>query len=366
MFPLAVGSIRARIFAIALLAFAPPAIFATVLAIEEVRDAQAEAESHLNAATRALADRYKRVFGSISETLTILADRPRIQRAAMVRGLECREILQGYAEIINRGALVKYTNIALNDVSTGLPLCSALTGPSTEGVGRAPWLQRIVETGEIGFGGYRIGVVTGRPILIAGTLVRDNDGRPAGVLLLAADLAGASAADHLLPTVPGLAATVFSGAGMVLFQYPETDLIGRSLHDASLVEFSGGIGEAGVYEGLGFDGVDRIFAVRRLDAPEPTFVAVGQLLDEVKRASDPEATRRAGRGNPEGRGWRLFGTRRRSRTFRNGKGGRVIQRHGGGSRCAKRRDQGASTAADDDAGKAEDNIRSRGGRHHRP
>ncbi len=140
--------------------------------------------------------------------------------------------------------------------------------------------QNLLQSDEFVVSEYHICKNTGEAVVSMGASVRDSQDQVLGVINVGLDLAWFNqlASDSDLP--PGSTLTVFDRSGVVLAHYPDPEnWVGKNLPESSVFQTIHQEIE-GTTEGLGTDGIRRLFAFVALSGTnESVFISIGIPAD---------------------------------------------------------------------------------------
>lgn len=169
-----------------------------------------------------------------------------------------------------------YLNFGLIGTNGHL-LCSALPSGAGLDLSDRDYFQRALKGSGLAVGAYNQGRISGKPSINFGYPVHDAEGRVQAVAYAAMDLAwlNALAAHAELPK--GATLTVVDREGTILARYPDPDLwVGKVIPNTDIFRAILKTEDEGVVEGVGLDGIRRLFAYTPLDdSPHATFLYTG-------------------------------------------------------------------------------------------
>ncbi len=149
-----------------------------------------------------------------SDFLAQLAQLPEIQHALEDQAACARRL----AEL--RGFLPHYANLGVAD-REGNIRCSAVLLPGPVNAADRRWFQRAMETGASSVGEFQIGRITGKPVLVLATPLRDPQGEIHQVLFASIELEDLSEWLASLPLPPGAWGALLDAQGILLARWPE-------------------------------------------------------------------------------------------------------------------------------------------------
>jgi PAS domain S-box-containing protein len=245
------SALRFRLLALIGLVFVPALGLIVWTAVEDRRVTATRIQDGLGRLAREIAFEQQAVIEGAHQLLAALADVPAV-RTADPTG--CPTML---ADLRQR--FPRYANLGVVDAG-GDVVCSAQPMGGRVNVRDRSYFRRALEANALAVSDYQVGRITGRPVVTFAHPVPGADGRPAGVVFAALDLAwlGERAAQLGLPA--GSALTVIDPQGTVLLRAPDGGRwAGRAVADAELVRV---VRErrSGVAEGPELDGTRALYA----------------------------------------------------------------------------------------------------------
>ena len=142
--------------------------------------------------------------------------------------------------------------------------CSVPPSKEPINVSDRPWFQDVLRTRSFTIGGYQIGRITGKPILVLAHPVLDVQERVKAIVLSGLDLAWINQLAAKLKLPEGATLHVIDQNGTILVRHPEPEKwVGKSMPEAPIIKLILSQGE-GVAEAAGVDGVTRHYAFTTL------------------------------------------------------------------------------------------------------
>lgn len=243
------SSLRGRLLALVLLAFAPALGLILYTASDQRHLAAQEARNNaLRLAKLAAADHDLLIEGT-RQLLAALAQLP------AVRQQDARACTALFAALLTQ--FPRYANLGVI-APDGLLFCSALPLPGRTNLADRAYFRLAMESRDFAIGEYQVGRVTGRASINFGYPVL-ADGRVRAVVFAALDLTwlGRLVSDVQLP--PGSAVTVIDRQGTILTRHPDPERwVGKSAPEAEFIRAMLSLheGTAGAH---GIDGVPRLY-----------------------------------------------------------------------------------------------------------
>jgi len=228
-----------------------------------------------------------RLVQGMSDDLVHVEENARVLLATLSQAPSMRDMDPRQA-----GALLARLN-RLNPAYSGLALIGldgravALSTPhqgELDASGRK-FFRDVLRTRAFAVGEYTVSAATNRPTLHFAHPVFDAGGRLAGVLCAGYDLYGLAEAFRSSGLPKGSAMALSDARGVRLFRFPDPSVWAGRREPAELWEHLGGLGEEGVTEATGADGVRRLYAVKRLrhgrDDPAYLLARVGIPVEQA-------------------------------------------------------------------------------------
>lgn len=264
------ASLRSRLLLLVLVAVLPAFALTLYTDLERRRAAAAVAHEEALRIARIAASEQNDLFQGARQLALTLAQLP------AVRALDanaCRPLL---AELLARSPV--YVNISVAAPS-GDVVCSAvpLAGPIS--FRDREYFQRALATRDFAMSGYLIGRISRKPNVALAYPAVDGRGPVQAVVVVGLDLRWLNhlAADAQLPR--GSTLLVIDQNAVILARQPQGDeWIGKQITDAPLAKAILAKRAEGTTDGVGLDGVPRLFGFARLSAtPEAgeVYLAVG-------------------------------------------------------------------------------------------
>jgi len=250
-----ISPLRLRLLALVAIAFFPLFLFVVRLASDEGRATTLRArDSSLRLLDVALAE-----HRDLTRTgLELLRHLPGMLDIATGDAATCnrslRQLLGTYANFSNVARITPELRID----------CSAIAiADSLSDVSTVPAVQRAAQTGEPVTSWIRSGLLV-QPVASIIEPVRDGDGRIRYYLSLEAELNWFSHLARAIPRDPGAMAAIVDTTGFIIARQPDAEDFAGAQHNPGgpLLQMSGQ--DSGFVEGLGLDGIRRLYAFRAL------------------------------------------------------------------------------------------------------
>lgn len=175
-----------------------------------------------------------------------------------------------------------YASMGLIDRS-GRMLAMSIPWTAPVDVSGRKYFKDAMRTGSFSVGEYAVGLVSARPVLHFAQPVRDESGVLVGVVMASADLAVLARRYGSSELPEGSVIGISDSRGIRLFRYPDPEKWAGKQEIKSLWDKLVELGGEGVTEGIGADGVHRLYAVKRLQRSQDS----GHVL---VRVGVPEST----------------------------------------------------------------------------
>jgi PAS domain S-box-containing protein len=276
------SGLRARLFALVLLALIPALGMILYTAWEQRQMATREAKSNALRLARLIALEHKQLIDGAHQLLVALAQVPAVRDSDPVA---CSQLL---ASLLRQEP--RFANLGVIKPG-GEVACSALPAPRAVNVADRPYFRRALETRAFAIGEYQVGRITGKATLNFGYPALNAAGEVKGVVFAALDLDWLNRYPIVTNLPGGSALVVIDRNGTVLARSPEPERwVGKSAPETRIVRAILAQGE-GLAEVPGVDGLPVIFGFTPLlRAPEAggVYVAIGipqkAVLAEINRA----------------------------------------------------------------------------------
>ncbi len=230
--------------------------------------------------TQAIAAEHDRLLTGAQYLLAALSRLPAVRE----RNTDaCRAAL---TDIVSH--LQTFTNVAVYDL-TGRPVCASVVIPD-DSVANRDFFRQAVSTGSFSLGTAVRGRTTGRQQIPAALPFAGPNGQISGVVALAIDLEWISQLVGRLEPRAGITVIIADRKGTVIMRNPPSlAQAGRVLPLPPPLEEVLGATTPGTVEGVGFDGVRRIWGYSPMTvSPKDLFVAAG--LDKAAALAPVQRT----------------------------------------------------------------------------
>lgn len=250
------SGLRMRVLLLVTLAMIPWLLTTIYHAVEERRAVVSNGQENALRLARIVSFDQRETIYHTRAMLQALAASPEIKSGTQAA---CRQSL---ADMFKGNR--HYVNIGVVDVR-GVLLCDALATQTARWFGDRDWFRQAVKDKQPVIGRLAIGRITGKPVVVAAQPVLDENGVAARVVWASIDIGWFQ---HLLEQIKlpqGVSVSVMDAHGVVVARQPERqDAIGKPNPLAALIQAIVDKKEEGVGQAVGTDGVDRLFAFRRL------------------------------------------------------------------------------------------------------
>ncbi len=258
------ASVRLRLLALVALAVAPWLGLVVWTVVEDRRTTAARIQDNLWRLAREIAFEQEVVTEGVHQLLTAVAQVPAVRR---IEPAACSRLL---AEVRER--FPRYANLGVADAA-GDVVCSARPTAGRVNVSDRTYFRRAIEANALAVSDYQVGRIIGRPVVTFGQPLTGPDGRPAGVVFAALDLAWLEQRAAHLGLRPGTTLTVIDRQGTVLLRWPDPEgKVGRSFADAAQVQLVLARG-SGMAEGPELGGARHLYAFTPFGAANAPGVA---------------------------------------------------------------------------------------------
>jgi signal transduction histidine kinase/ActR/RegA family two-component response regulator len=275
------ASLRTRLLVLVLVAAVPVVTIVVLSAREQRRLLVAQSSEDTVALTRLVAERCQR---SVDQVRGLLLGMSRMRSVVEGFGPVCSArlapLLEGDPHFVNMGATDP----------RGRVFCSAAPAPAAVDLSDRAFFIEAIRTGGLGVGEYVVSRIRKTGALGFGYPVRDARGAVTAVAFVSLDVRALQRDLDQLELPPGADVAVLDRAGVTLAARPHGAAWGGRPFEAALVEAARAA--RGPVTLPGTDGVDRLYAVREVTAPDGTVamrvvagIPIGALLEPVNRVS---------------------------------------------------------------------------------
>ncbi|GAO37392.1 hypothetical protein SCT_2813 [Sulfuricella sp. T08] len=253
MFRLILG-LRWRLMLLILVAVLPAFLLVLYSTFEQRREVAESAQKEALKMAQTVAEGHRATSSSVRQLLkglSTLAEIPDAQSAG-----PCNKVM---ANILRYSS--DYANVGVA-LSNGEVVCSALPLPGPVNVADRVFFQRAVSTREFSIGDFQIGRIAAKRGIHFGYPLLNADKQVWGVIFVLLDL---DPLNESLAGTPHLetgdVAILLDGGGKILAHHPDpANYVGKSMATLPLYKQIQQLQGEGTYDGVGLDGVRRIFA----------------------------------------------------------------------------------------------------------
>lgn len=264
------SSLRVRLFFLVLLAVLPALVLTLYTASEERQQAALRAQEDALRLVRLAAMSQVRLIEETRQLLMAMAQLPQ------VRGGSSGQCNRFFDLLLKEYPL--YANLGAIDLA-GHVFCSAVPTHGSINLADRHFFQKTIKVSDFAMGNFKIGRITGKVTIDFGYPVLSQSGRVQAIVFASLDLLWLDrlVAESKLPQ--GSLLEVADRQGTILARYPGTEgWIGRVVPEAPIAKAIQTQQEEGTAEGLGPDGIERLFAYTVLEGvphPQNVYIAVG-------------------------------------------------------------------------------------------
>ena len=276
--PRFMSSLRFRLILLVLVAALPAFGLMLYSAIERHEQERVEARENALRIVRQIAMQHDRIVALTRQLLMTLAHCPLVLNGDSLHcSAICADLLKNQTVYLNLGAYDREGNV----YCSGLPLSAPVSAADL------PYFQRVIETGEFSGSDFRIGRISGKPTVHFGYPVVDEAGKVQSITFAALDLSWLNSLAANIDLPEGSTLTVVDQNGTILVRHPEHEKwVGRKLTNTVVLGTASSY-EEGVAQGIGMDGEERIYAIKRLSRAHTTaFVYIGLPAKQVFGQAD--------------------------------------------------------------------------------
>jgi len=261
------SGLRARLFALVLLAILPMLLLIIYTASEQRRLVALDVQQNALQLAQFFATTQDQLLESGRYLLVGLARLPAVQQQ---RTEECTST---FTDLLKNYPI--YTTLALTDVNGNI-VCTGLPPTQTVNVSERGWFQKVIQTRNFAVGDYQIGTASKKAIVVFANPVLDKDNQLKSIIFATLDLTWVSELIGRTQLPPGMTFAALNRDGVALFRYPDPEnFIGQHLNDPTILEAMRTQGK-GTIEGRGLDGVSRLYGFSPLsNTSTNTHVLIG-------------------------------------------------------------------------------------------
>ncbi|MQC18591.1 MAG: hypothetical protein DWG80_05915 [Chloroflexi bacterium] len=218
------ASLALRLMVPLLVALIPLALLARHQAEENRDRTVTQARVAMDTAASALAQSERTVIGDAGAIISSLSELPSVRAG----GAACTETVQAVTDIDRR-----FANLGVID-ARGNVICSALPAPPGVTLGDRTYFIDAMRYNDLAWGSYQFGRITGEPTVNAGYPIRDDHGRPIGVMFGAVRVAFLGEQLRMVDLPDEASALVVDHAGTILVDTAHTVRVGDPAYQLSL------------------------------------------------------------------------------------------------------------------------------------
>ena len=263
------SGLRARMLLLALLALVPALLYTVSLIVEQRRMATAAAEAQALRLARLVEARYESLTEGAAQVLETLAQLPIVAEA---RNPACSQLL---AERL--AGYQSYVNLSVISME-GEVLCSARPDPAPLDKISLEHFQKVLRLSGFATGRYRYSARFKSGVTDFAYRLRFGDDEPHAFVHAVIDTQWVTrlAREAALPERSML--NLFDESGLMLARVPDPEgIVGQATPNAAAVRAAVATRAEGTIEGMGLDGIPRLYGYVPIvrDQPVPLYVAVG-------------------------------------------------------------------------------------------
>lgn len=262
-----------RVLLLVALATLPPLLFSFTVYWQSRAEAIQGMEANLRQMARiALADE-RHVVDYTRQLLRIMANANDVQD---LRGDDCSQLAQRLLATQNL-----YANFGAVTVN-GQVVCSGHPVAKDVNIADRAWFREVLKTRQFSQGQYTTGRISGRPGVTFGYPLADGNGKLRGVVFAAVSLEWFHQLIAGMEIPPGWVITAFDQEGKILAREPDSPRwTGQTLRDTFRAA-QASPGEIIIRDGLGIDGVRRLYVITPLTAGlENIYISIGAPQEKI-------------------------------------------------------------------------------------
>ncbi|HJW01801.1 MAG TPA: ATP-binding protein [Azospira sp.] len=262
-----------RVLLLVVLATLPPLLFSFIVYWQSRTEAIQGMEANLRQLAKiALADE-RHVVNYTRQLLRIMANANDVQD---LRGDDCNQLAQ---RLLATQSL--YANFGAVTVN-GQVVCSGHPAGQDVNIADRAWFREVLKTRQFSQGQYTTGRISGRPGVTFGYPLMEADGKLRGAVFAAVSLEWFHQLIAGMDVPPGWVITAFDQEGKILAREPDSlRWTGQTLHDTFRAA-QARPGEIVIRDGLGVDGIQRLYAITPLTAGlENIYISIGAPQEKI-------------------------------------------------------------------------------------
>ncbi len=245
-----------------LLAFLPLVVLEVNTAAEQGRRAADNARAEAIRLSRLCASNQEALMDSVRQLLTVMSKLEGVQRQ---HNGECQVLFE---KILRENPLFAVVGAA---DSQGNVYCSApqgTAGTAPVNVADRPYFQRAIQSRRFTVGDYAISRRAGKATIHMAAPVINEQEQITGVVYVGLDLQAMSKFGTRVPLPPGASITMIDENNVLLLRHPDPERwIGKRASESLAEGMLSNRDPEGTLEARGVDGLERIYAVNRIEAP---------------------------------------------------------------------------------------------------
>ena len=271
-------TLRMRLMLLVLLAMLPALILIIDSTIDQYHHLKDDAEQTSLKLARITVSYHDSLIDETRQLLSYVADMP------AVRKLEPRtcnkllqEVLQGDAHLTNLGVIRP----------DGWSLCSGVPVNKAFYLGDRGYFQGVMRSKRLSIGDYQIGRLTNKPVQVAAIPLLDERQKVQAVVYATLNIGGLTRFTPLSELPPDSAVLVVDRHGIILSRTPDPQSRWAGTELEKAARFAEGFtlasGNSWIKTGLDVDGVERIYAIARLDGDSDRYgyIMIGTPAHEL-------------------------------------------------------------------------------------
>ena len=271
-------TLRMRLMLLVLLAMLPALVLIVDSAIDQYHHFKDDAEQTSLKLARITVSYHDSLIEETRQLLSYVADMP------AVRKLEPRacskllqEVLQGDPHLTNLGVIRP----------DGWSLCSGFPVSKSFYLGDRGYFQAVMRSRQLSIGDYQIGRLTNKPVQVVAMPILDKRQEVQAVVYAALNVGGLTRFTPLSELPPDSAVLVVDRHGVILSRAPDPQNRWTGTRLEKAARFAEGFtlasGNSWIKTGLDVDGVERIYAVARLDGDSDRYgyIMIGTPAHEL-------------------------------------------------------------------------------------
>lgn len=269
------ATLKARLVILILLAFIPAFSLSVYNSFHQLSTQETAVREGALRLVRVMEVSHRQMIDGIKESLTALSNFPSLSRA----GAESCNLFMDRLV----GSFSDYTTFGLAKPDGNI-FCSAQPAKLHGNIAHLRFFKEAFTKRTFGVGPYMMDQTSDKPVVLAGIPLFDANNQIEMVLFTMLNLSHFDEVPPAAQLPPDSVIMIFDRAGLILARYPDPyGWTGTYQPKISVLKYAQAHSEEGVMEGLGLDGIERVFAYVNIHKTpsQAVFVTVGLSTDSA-------------------------------------------------------------------------------------